>query len=265
MNLSMRFSPQSRSRRVTGGFTLMEILVTVAIVLVLAALAFPVYTSIQIRSHKAVALNNIKQLGTALGSFTAENDGWLPDEDSKGSDTWEDAAKPESGKAWYNALPRLLGQKGVGDYAKSPRDFYTKANLLFLPAAPYPDSDRKLAKPLFAIAFNTKLHRKDEGGIKGGLKTAMITHPSRTVLFLEQGLPGEEKGAPIQSKKDYDGSPKGSAKSMAGRYNGSGVLGFADGHTEVLPVKDVLTETGRFPFPQTDIVWTRTPDEDPNK
>jgi prepilin-type N-terminal cleavage/methylation domain-containing protein/prepilin-type processing-associated H-X9-DG protein len=254
-----------RAHSGASAFTLMEILVVVAIILVLAAIAFPVFGSIQMRANKAVAIRNMQQLAAAAADFASQNDGTLPEEDAKGPDTWQAAALPESGKAWYNCLPRMLGSKGVGDYASIPRDYYTKQNLLFMPGAQYPETDRKLAKPLFAISMNTKLQRKNEDDQKAPLKMSMITHPSRTILFLEQGLPGEKKGASVQSKKDYDGSPKGSAKSMAGRYGGSGVLVFADGHAEVVEVKNVLTETGRFPFPQTDFVWTRTPDEDPNK
>jgi prepilin-type N-terminal cleavage/methylation domain-containing protein len=261
-------NPSSTPRTPSGAsaFTLMEILVVVAIILILAAIAFPVYSAIQQKAYKAMATRNMQQLAAALNTWAAQNDGTLPDEDAKGPDTWQAAALPESNNAWYNCLPRMLGMKGVGDYTKTPRDYYTKENLLFLPGAEYPDTDKKLVNPLFAIAINTKLQRKDpDSDKKSQLKLSMITHPSRTVMFLEQGLPNEKKAAAVQSNKDYDGSPKGSAKSMAGRYSGAGVLTFFDGHAESPQVKDVLTETGRFPFPQTDIVWTRTPEEDPNK
>jgi hypothetical protein len=85
------------------------------------------------------------------------------------------------------------------------------------------------------------------------------------VALLEQGLLNEDRTLAVQSKKDYDGSPKGSAKSFVGRYGGKGVLQFFDGHAELVEVRRVLTETGQFPFPQTDIVWTPTPEENPNK
>jgi hypothetical protein len=29
--------------------------------------------------------------------------------------------------------------------------------------------------------------------------------------------------------------------------------------------QDLLTETGRFPFPPEGIIWTKSPEEDPNK
>lgn len=124
---------------------------------------------------------------------------------------------PENATAWYNALPNLLHQKSVALYASDPREFYSKENVLFLPGAQYPDSDRRLARPLFAIAINTKLQRKKDGPEKS-VKIQQIANPSRTVLFLEQGLKGEKKAMPQQPA--YDSSPKGCAKSFVARYNG---------------------------------------------
>ncbi len=259
-----------RGLRGAPGFTLMEILVVIAIILVLAAIAFPAYLVIQKNAHRTHAMNNMKQLGAACITFASQNDNYFPNEDSKGKDNWQNAAKPENVKAWYNALPKILGQKGVGDYAATPRDYYTKQNILFLPGATYPDSDKKLVAPLFAMAVNTKLQRKDPENLeakKEPLKINQVTEPSRTVMFLEQGLPSESKTFELQANKDYDGSPKGSAKSFVGRYGGQGVLVFMDGHAEIVHAKDLLNETGRFPFPvsASGIIWTRTPEEDPNK
>jgi hypothetical protein len=160
---------------------------------------------------------------------------------------------------------RKLGQKGVGDYVSTPRDFYRKENIVFLPGATYPEEEKRIKNPLFAIAINTKLSRKNEDGKKEPTKLSQITHASKTVLFLEQGLPKETTTVGSQSKKDYDGAPKGSAKSFIGRYGGEGVLSFADGSAGFYKAKELLNETGRFPMPQTEVIWTRSPEEDPNK
>ncbi len=254
--------PGIPARAHRAAFTLMEILVVIAIILVLAAIAFPVISVVQQRSSKAVAINNMRQLATAFGTYTSQNDGTFPAEDAKGPDTWQNAANEAANKAWYNALPKILGQKTVGEFATSPRDFYTKANLIWLPGAKYPESDKKLKEPLFAIAINTKLSQKDASGTKEPPKMSMVQRPSRTVMFLEQGLPSEPKAIPTQPK--YDGSCKGSAKSFVTRYGTTGIMTFMDGHAEAVDSKDLLTETGRIPFPQTDIVWTKNPDDDPN-
>jgi len=34
---------------------------------------------------------------------------------------------------------------------------------------------------------------------------------------------------------------------------------------ELFAVKEILTETGDVPYPQQPVVWTRNPDENPNK
>ena len=251
----------ARARR--GGFTLMELLVVVAIILVLAAISLPVINSIQTRSHKAVAMNNIKQLTAAALAYAGENNGELPNEDSKGIDTWQNAANPQNAKTWYNILPKMMGHRSVGEFEKTPREFYTPQNILFLPGATYPEGDKKLVMPQFAIAVNTKLSRNNEQNVKEPARLVQIVNPVRTVLFLEQGISGEPCKLSIQPK--YDGSCKGSAKSFAGRYNEHGHLGFADGHVETAAAKDLLTESGKFPFPQTQIIWTRVPEDDPNK
>ena len=93
------------------GFTLMEILVVIAIILVLAAIAFPVIGTMQNRAHRVVALKNMQSLGSAAGAYSSQNDNLLPAEDAKGTDTWAASALPENAKAWYNALPVILNQQ----------------------------------------------------------------------------------------------------------------------------------------------------------
>jgi prepilin-type processing-associated H-X9-DG protein len=233
-------------------FNLPELVFGVIVILVLVGIAIPACTSLRMKSHKIAALKAMRELGTGLVMYIGQN-GALPAEDSPGGDTW------------YNALPRLLGRKGVGDFASSPRAFYTKENLLYLPGATYPDSEKAMRQPLFAIAFNTKLKGKDAGDRKVKTKLADIISPARTVIFLERGLPDERRKLQSQSENDYDGSCKGSAKSFVGRYGGKGFVLFVDGHVEEAAESDLLTETGDIPFPPADFIWTRTPEENPNK
>jgi prepilin-type processing-associated H-X9-DG protein len=120
-------------------------------------------------------------------------------------------------------------------------------------------------KPEFAIALNSKLQHNDPSGKKERPKLDQVTQPAKTVALLEQGCSGEKRTLEVQKKNDYDGSPKGNAKSFVGRYGGKGHLVYVDGHVELEEVKNLLTETGAFPFPQGDVVWTRTPEENPNQ
>ena len=250
----------------------MEILVVIAIIVVLAAIAFPVYSRIKANSNKTHALNIIKQLTGAVGTYAGQNDGRLPKEDATGKDDWKVVATPEADDAWYNSLVKLAGGKPVGDFAREKREaaFYSMESLLFLPGAQYPEG-KKMGRPYFAIAINGRVQRKDKDGKKTTPRLNAIELPGRTVIFLEQGLPGEPKAHETISKNDYDGAPKGSAKSFVARYTGKGILGFLDGHCEEVSGKDILQPNGDMIWSEeqagTDpslIYWTANPKDDPN-
>ena len=248
-----------------GRASVMQVMVIAAIALVLLAFGYPVYRLIKQNKHKADTGERLRKLYNATKTYATQNDGRLPDEDAPGKDTWDTAADQKAANAWYNALPKIIGQRSVGEYASAPEDFYKPDNVMFVPGATYPEDT--MSEPLFAIAFNTKLQRKDAEGRDTVLRMTDITVPSRTVLFMEKGLPKEDRAMAQMTKKDYDGASKGSAKSFVTRYGGKGWLLFADGRADLYEGKDVLTETGRLPFPISgvDVIWTRTPEEDPNK
>lgn len=239
----------------------METIVAVAILIVLAAIIFPAYSAYRTSVNKGVALTRLRDIAAACGNYSAQHSGALPREDATGPNTWAAAAKSENADVWYNALPKIMGAKEAGDYAGNPRAFYAKQNVLFLPGADYKKSDAKLTRPQFAFAMNSRLQRASFG-TKDGFGTAQISEPSRTALFFEQGVSGEEKTSALQSK--FDGAPKGTARSLAGRYNGAGVVAFVDGHCELFKPEDLLTASGSLPFPQTDVIWTPNPLDDPN-
>lgn len=240
----------------------MELMVAVAIVLILGVIALPVYQTIRARANLAVALSKLQQMGTACARYTGEHNDTLPREDITGKDNWQSVVKPENSDVWYNALPPLLGHQSVAAYGSNLRRYYDKGNILFLPGATYPSDDRKLAEPIFAYAMNSRLQKKTEDGSKPPGHTSGIQRPSRTVLFFERGIKGEKKALPAQP--GYDGRPKGNGRAFVARYNGKGVLVFVDGHAETAQASDLMDEGARLHFPPTDIVWSRSPDDDPN-
>lgn len=60
------------------GFSLIEILVTVAIIGILASLAFPLVSRVTEKGNTAKALSNLKQIGVATTLFANDNDSRLP-------------------------------------------------------------------------------------------------------------------------------------------------------------------------------------------
>lgn len=59
-------------------FTLIQLLVVVAIIGILAALVLPAATGMVKKSNATKSLSNLTQLGIALKLYSAENDGWFP-------------------------------------------------------------------------------------------------------------------------------------------------------------------------------------------
>ncbi len=254
-------TPHSAMRR---GFTIMELLVAVAILIVLAAIAITVSKNMKENANLVRATAKIKNLGEAFVAYTADSGGLLPFEDAPGSDNWNTAGKPEASEAWYNALTQRMGVATVGELANdnNPEGFYLDSYPLYVPGAPYPKSDKKYSRPYFAIGMNSRLQRKDDDGKKEQGTLASIQDPVRTVVFLERGMPGDQKVSKAQ--RGFNAQPKANPRAFAGRHNDQGILLFADGHTEVRKVSDLISKAGRIVFPQDRVIWTRDPEEDPN-
>jgi prepilin-type N-terminal cleavage/methylation domain-containing protein/prepilin-type processing-associated H-X9-DG protein len=78
------FRPSSSGARVSGlgnrqnGFTLVELLVTISIIGLLAGLSIPAIKAAQDKAKQAACSSNLKQLGVALSSYLAENNGVFP-------------------------------------------------------------------------------------------------------------------------------------------------------------------------------------------
>ncbi len=67
-----------RVRQAAGAFTLVELLIVIAIIALLAAILFPVFTSVRDKARAASCLNNLKQISLANLQYTEDNDGYFP-------------------------------------------------------------------------------------------------------------------------------------------------------------------------------------------
>jgi prepilin-type processing-associated H-X9-DG protein len=245
-------------------FTPLEATVSIIVFAILVAVAQPLSSAAKANSGRIALLTKMKDLGRALNSYTTNNGGALPAKDAPGGDTWENAAKPDANDAWYNALPRSIGRKGVGDFTSTPRDFYGEENLLYFELATYPDWSERVRRPYFPVAYNANLLSGNASGQTKKITLANIVNPAATVAFFERGLPNEPRGHQAQTEKDFDGSGNGTAKSFVGRHDGKGILLFIDGHIEDASVRDLLTEKGEMPFPPAHFIWASFPEIDPN-
>lgn len=72
------------------GFTLIELLVVIAIIAILAAILFPVFTSVKKRAWTTACSSNVKQLSQSVLMYVDDYSGWLPPAFNE----------PTGGKAW---------------------------------------------------------------------------------------------------------------------------------------------------------------------
>ncbi len=81
-----------------SAFTLVELMVVVAIVGVLAALLFPVFARAKHAAQEIASLSNMRQMGMALAMYATDHEGWFPSVKENLADpsmtTWVDEVQP---------------------------------------------------------------------------------------------------------------------------------------------------------------------------
>ncbi len=70
--------PAGRHSEKGFGFTLVELLVVIAVIAVLVALLLPALSSAKERGRRTVCLSNLRQIGIAIQSYAGDNGGKIP-------------------------------------------------------------------------------------------------------------------------------------------------------------------------------------------
>ncbi len=91
----------------TRGFSLLELLIVVAIVAVLVSLLLPAGLAVRRLALRTSCGNNLRQLGAVLIQYGSDHDDLLPADRNFGDDN------PETSPAWFHRLPPYLGARNV--------------------------------------------------------------------------------------------------------------------------------------------------------
>lgn len=220
-----------------SGFTLMEMLVTSAILLVLTALVVPAVKQASNAGANARCANSLRQLGAATQMYLADNQ-------QKFFPYYEDLA--EGGRRWYFGLEKSFGQNGTEgsreiDTTQSPLYPYLQSvrKIEICPAFPY-GSDYwkpKFKGASFGYGYNIYLSPIVTGG--GTSKPVPISaltlpKPSAILLFGDCAqintfqAPASASNPMLEEFYFIDET----SKTVHFRHGGLANMLFVDGHVE---------------------------------
>jgi prepilin-type N-terminal cleavage/methylation domain-containing protein/prepilin-type processing-associated H-X9-DG protein len=152
------------------GFTLIEILVVVSIVALLAALAYPAIKSAIAASKNAGCMGNLRTLGAAVHSFTADHGGFLPNPTlESGKPRWTIQISP------YMTIATNRSERS-GRYP-----FYCPASTI------NPDPRYNRLSDQLSYAFNSRLSTNSNS-----IPLVAVQVPSRTLMMVDNKAYKEE-------------------------------------------------------------------------
>ncbi|MGA3169867.1 MAG: type II secretion system protein [Chthoniobacteraceae bacterium] len=105
--------------RTQKGFTLIELLVVIGIIALLASIAVPAFTGVQIRAAQTKGLSNAKQIGLACKQYAIDNNGSYPTNQMGTGGTAGNTVAATSNEAFDNLFPAYLTTIGPFYLAKS--------------------------------------------------------------------------------------------------------------------------------------------------
>lgn len=154
----------------TRAFTLLELLIVIAIIGVLVGLALPVLSGMRKRTNDAKCISNLRQLGTATLTYVADK-GFFPVSFETGagaSNNWQRELDPYLGDA--DAIKRcpaaVLPNKGASHYSMNQNVFYDPNNES--PRIKDPKTGAQIEKPGEVILIMDGLQNSN-GDAQGGM------------------------------------------------------------------------------------------------
>ena len=227
----------------TGGFTLLEILVVVAIISILASMLLPALQKAREKAREGVCMSNLKQQSLALLMLSSDSDGYLP---YACADSWCTSSANTLGwpsTAWYTPASFLYRMGYIKDLGVF---FCPSSGGDSICAYEITTGTEGAARRSYAVNSEIMPHSNHSAPWATLTKLSSIRNPSTTVMIF-CGM-RNKSGAVIDTISQI-GTVRGGGGFYMGAYNGTGetgwesivpsdrhsggtTLSFADGHVE---------------------------------
>ncbi len=218
-----------RARR---GFTLVEMLIVIAVIGLLAAILFPVFGRVRETGRRTACSNNLKQLGLAFTQYRQDNNGRFPGAGQY--QKWQNGGHWVSGTndtdAGTTGKLAALGDREPIENAASPTG-YNAANVeagAIYPLVKSPDvyfcpSNKSGRDKRLSYAMNCAVN---------GMKDTRIREPAEIILLVDEERAND--GYLYTAGRTGGGT---STDELTQVHNGTGNLLFVDGHVKAYPFK----------------------------
>ncbi len=249
----------------TAAFSLIEILVVIAIIAVLTAIVIPTYGHVRTVANRTASASNLRQWGIALQLHLQETRGRLPWEVVKSSSdrpSWAEVDNPDYATCWFNALPPYVGQSPLSATPAVDRDrnnkspsYLREGSLFYAAGADVEASRRSLAnKPTFCYMMNSQIYSNaspQEGGVKmrddpKGMRISAFPDGAKLsrIAFMTESVLDPQTERPTGGE-DYNSSrAKGDGTAVTARYGGRTNISFLDGSVRTYDSDYVVKRLG---------------------